>query len=202
MSQNKENSKSPSLRDNPNIMPLFESTIFNSKLFFELDNPEESKTNEREKDDTYILNEIDLKHYNDLLPIELIKELDKPNPIIPKLANYTNLINKNNLLKAYRANQANLIKNQGQVLNQNTPKTIIKPIIFLLNNNCMLFPNQLISQEIIKNNARKHNGHKKLEERQGDWVCPRCQNLNFSFRSICNRCRLNKNEAKIKSQKS
>ena len=27
-----------------------------------------------------------------------------------------------------------------------------------------------------------------LTERVGDWVCLNCNNLNFSFRNICNRC--------------
>ena len=31
-------------------------------------------------------------------------------------------------------------------------------------------------------------------EREGDWVCFKCKNLNFSFRKICNRCKLDKNE--------
>ncbi len=28
--------------------------------------------------------------------------------------------------------------------------------------------------------------------RMGDWVCVRCKNFNFSFRVICNRCKLEK----------
>jgi len=29
-----------------------------------------------------------------------------------------------------------------------------------------------------------------LAERVGDWLCLNCNNLNFSFRDICNRCDL------------
>ena len=29
-----------------------------------------------------------------------------------------------------------------------------------------------------------------LIERNGDWICSSCKNLNFAFRIICNRCNL------------
>ena len=35
---------------------------------------------------------------------------------------------------------------------------------------------------------------KPFIERPGDWICSNCQNLNFSFRTNCNRCHLPKNE--------
>lgn len=35
---------------------------------------------------------------------------------------------------------------------------------------------------------------KPFIEREGDWVCHRCKNLNFSFRLTCNRCNLTKDE--------
>jgi len=34
-------------------------------------------------------------------------------------------------------------------------------------------------------------------ERQGDWVCTRCKNLNFSFRIMCNRCKISKTESEM-----
>ena len=34
-------------------------------------------------------------------------------------------------------------------------------------------------------------------ERQGDWICMRCQNLNFSFRVVCNRCKISKGESEM-----
>ena len=34
-------------------------------------------------------------------------------------------------------------------------------------------------------------------ERQGDWICMRCKNLNFSFRVICNRCKILKGESDL-----
>ena len=35
-----------------------------------------------------------------------------------------------------------------------------------------------------------------LIERKGDWSCPKCRNLNFAFRTNCNRCHLNRTENK------
>jgi len=35
----------------------------------------------------------------------------------------------------------------------------------------------------------------KNVERQGDWVCVKCKNLNFSFRVVCNRCQISKTES-------
>ena len=43
----------------------------------------------------------------------------------------------------------------------------------------------------IKKNKRKN---KNFASRTGDWVCFKCNNLNFSFRTNCNRCHLTKSE--------
>ena len=34
---------------------------------------------------------------------------------------------------------------------------------------------------------------KTFTEREGDWICSSCKNLNFAFRQECNRCKLPKN---------
>ena len=41
---------------------------------------------------------------------------------------------------------------------------------------------------------------KPLIERKGDWLCPKCSNLNFAFRLICNRCQSPKFEADSQNQ--
>jgi hypothetical protein len=44
---------------------------------------------------------------------------------------------------------------------------------------------------------------KPFQERAGDWTCAKCRNLNFSFRVVCNRCQLSKNESsKINEEKN
>ena len=48
-----------------------------------------------------------------------------------------------------------------------------------------------------KNFYNKFQGKKMrpFTERTGDWICKNCRNLNFAFRSECNRCKLPKKDA-------
>ena len=42
---------------------------------------------------------------------------------------------------------------------------------------------------------------KPFTEREGDWICKMCKNLNFAFRNACNRCKMPKKDcAEIKEQ--
>lgn len=42
---------------------------------------------------------------------------------------------------------------------------------------------------------------KTFTEREGDWICKMCKNLNFAFRNACNRCKMPKKDcAEIKEQ--
>ena len=51
-----------------------------------------------------------------------------------------------------------------------------------------------------KNAYEKKKKKKKVEfvEREGDWSCYRCKNINFSFREKCNKCLLSKEESEKK----
>jgi hypothetical protein len=56
-------------------------------------------------------------------------------------------------------------------------------------------PGQQFQQLCNNGNYQFKNKDKKkkvFEERAGDWVCMKCKNLNFSFRIICNRCKIPK----------
>ena len=50
-----------------------------------------------------------------------------------------------------------------------------------------------------ENNTRKKKEKKKKRinfvKREGDWICYKCKNLNFAFRSVCNKCKLPKEES-------
>lgn len=39
------------------------------------------------------------------------------------------------------------------------------------------------------------NKKKKFVEREGDWRCAKCKNINFSFREKCNKCQISKQES-------
>ena len=48
----------------------------------------------------------------------------------------------------------------------------------------------------VNNNIKsKKKISKPFVERTGDWFCSKCNNLNFAFRSFCNRCQLPKSES-------
>ena len=49
-----------------------------------------------------------------------------------------------------------------------------------------------------QSNKRKKRKNKEFVEREGDWSCYRCKNLNFKFRNKCNKCGLNKEESEKK----
>jgi len=42
------------------------------------------------------------------------------------------------------------------------------------------------------NLKQKKKEKKNFIKKNGDWKCPYCFNINFAFRSSCNRCRLSK----------
>ena len=53
----------------------------------------------------------------------------------------------------------------------------------------------LFSKNTKKNKKSKKNNNQKIKEKRPfDWVCNRCNNLNYSFRIFCNICNLPKNE--------
>ena len=57
-------------------------------------------------------------------------------------------------------------------------------------------------EQIKIENEQKSLERKKqpLIEREGDWKCPKCHNLNFAFRNSCNKCKIPK-EIYLKMQK-
>jgi hypothetical protein len=58
------------------------------------------------------------------------------------------------------------------------------------------FPNQL-SFMFSKNkneNKKPMKKKQKIEIREGDWICHKCNNLNFYFRNVCNKCKSLKSE--------
>ena len=72
---------------------------------------------------------------------------------------------------------------------QNQPK--LNPLFFSYNES----QGQLKNSGNNKTNSKKNSSKipkKPLDKRKGDWQCPRCNNLNFSFRVECNRCQLPK----------
>ena len=124
--------------------------------------------------------------------------------------NYINNINniKNNLLnnninkrKLSYNNEERIINNYyNKIFNQNNnyqnQETNYYTMLFSYNNNNNennLQDNSLrtISNKSIRNFKYKID-KKPFDKRKGDWLCPKCHNLNFTFRIICNRCKIPK----------
>lgn len=66
-------------------------------------------------------------------------------------------------------------------------------------NNIPLVFNMNVSQNLNINtqpvNSKVMNNSIQFSERIGDWICFNCKNLNFAFRTVCNRCQLSKEES-------
>jgi len=150
--------------------------IFNSKLFIDLENMSIDK--ETNESDNFF--EIESKNNtNYFLSNDLIKQLDSSSLIIEK---------ENNII-----GQTNSLKNKKS---QNKFNQIINPIIY---NKFGFFSknsyNNSDKKEYIKDKNKNENKKKNFEERKGDWLCLFCNNLNFSFRNKCNRCKMSKKKA-------
>lgn len=51
-----------------------------------------------------------------------------------------------------------------------------------------------LSEQKQQHKTKKKEKKKKEEVREGDWICPECQNLNFAFRNQCNKCSYEKDK--------
>ena len=52
-----------------------------------------------------------------------------------------------------------------------------------------------MKQNMKNNNLFLFNNLNNYRDQKNDWVCTFCNNLNFSFRTKCNRCKVNKEES-------
>ncbi len=151
---------------------------FNSKLFFNLDTTSNtSDINETELNNSFdsLKLETENNKYYFLLS-DLIKELDSFQDDLPK--------KENTEKKVYLINNTN-----NYLINSNIYYPVYNP--FIKNN---------ISNSIYNNGNKKINQNKNFNNKKGDWVCPLCKNLNFSFRTICNRCKVSKKEVIAKEK--
>ena len=160
----------------PKISSL-ENCVFNSKLFIDLDSTYEQSLNNSLDKDSENSSEFDDIDRNSFLIKELMDELDFPRPLKkeenrPLLA----LVNKRYefIPKSFRNSGDNNLNNK------KAPK--------VFNKYNMIHP---------EDNFNKYDWkvkHKSIKERKGDWFCILCNNLNFAFRTKCNRCKVAKED--------
>ena len=78
------------------------------------------------------------------------------------------------------------------------PKYKIVPVLLI--NNPSFFNNNNNNNIPVNNNGNKNKNYgfnekkkkkknKEFVEREGDWSCYRCKNINFAFRNKCNKCK-------------
>ena len=171
--------------------------IFNSKLYFDLDISTEkddifsdSQNNTEGSDTSFEAEEINC------LSNELIEELDNnsesPKEIETEKDNKSNNINDshniiNSLLSLANNGYEFKPKNFNPSFTKNLPNINNIYINQMINNNSYLLN--------LANKKNKGNNAANKRDQKQDWICAFCKNLNFSFRTKCNRCKVKKEES-------
>ena len=160
-------------------------SLFNSKLFIDLDiNQEEindpSETNTEEDSDCS--NELEEMNY---LSNELMKDLDSPISIETK--------------EKEKNSSDNIKLNNNDNISTNI--NIINSLISLAKDGYEFKPKNYKPEKNKENENKSNNnnnsnkyGNKFIKRRdnKNDWICSYCNNLNFSFRNRCNKCKTSK----------
>ena len=172
--------------------------LFNSRLFIDMEINKEiedlnfnSENNTEDSENSFQLEE---KNY---LSNELIEELD--------FCNTKNIKDSNS--EKEKDNKINNMNSNGNIINSLLslvdngytfkPKNFIP--IYDNNKNKNLYNknnnnNNCSKQNITTNNLYLNNNLNcsNFRDQKKDWVCTFCNNLNYSFRTKCNRCKINK----------
>ena len=89
-------------------------------------------------------------------------------------------------------NYFNNILNLNNNMNISQAQQKLNSILFSYNEEQGNF-NKNDNKKTSNNKPNNSNKDKKpFDKRKGDWLCPKCNNLNFSFRMACNRCEIPK----------
>ena len=101
---------------------------------------------------------------------------------------YDFLIEKLNMKKAILNTMNDDLKNINN--SKENKLTNLNIVNFSLNWNILLCEFMKIKIKINNNNNYpKRKIKNNIKERKGDWVCQFCCNINFAFRTVCNRCK-------------
>ena len=75
-------------------------------------------------------------------------------------------------------------------IKENEPNNLLNTLMGFMNNASYLNLNACGNDKDLKGKKKNKNktGNNTENERKSDWYCPNCNNLNYSFRFVCNRC--------------
>ena len=149
-------------------------SIFNSKLFLNID-----VNNEQYLNNSYI------------------KDLDNSNEIEDI---NTSLFLTKELIEELNSSKTDISLNKSSIKDKIINNSIDEQLYYLINNRLFYGNgNESFNKYNFKNyvenkNRLSHKKNKFPREKKMDWICPLCHNLNYAFRTICNRCKIPKKE--------
>ena len=168
--------------------------LFNSKLYIDLDiNIEKddldsgSENNTEGSDTSFEAEEINC------LSNELIEELDNnsESPIdIEKDNKSNNIKGGHNIIDSLLSLANNGYEFKPKNFNPSFPNN--------QSNISTIYANRITQNNkylLTKVNSTKNKNNNARREQKQDWICAFCNNLNFSFRTKCNRCKIKKEES-------
>ena len=106
---------------------------------------------------------------------------------------YFILVSNGLSIKAF--NQKNIdLKNKNKEMQNGNKNEEEKPL------GTVFIPTPIFFNPMIKQTKGYYGKYQKKKtrpftEREGDWICKNCKNLNFAFRNECNRCKMPKKDA-------
>ena len=114
--------------------------------------------------------------------------------------------NTENKYIKYPLPKPSMNKNLSLLAEPFTPKFKVYPFIICKNiqsfgNNGNKFghlPLHLQNFQRKKVDDKKKKKKQEFVEREGDWSCYRCKNINFAFRDKCNKCKMTKDESEMR----
>ena len=125
------------------------------------------------------------------LTTELLNLLDECSPTKPREPTFkeeketstTYLTERNYLLEEYLSKENKENRNTSNILAIVPKKLTFTPI-----------ESEIQGKTLKPSFYKSKKGSKHFVERKGDWECPSCKNMNFSFRKKCNRCKCDKKQ--------
>ena len=182
------------------------NSVFNSKLFINLDvdemnyddlkgnssdNTEDSDNSLKFEETNYLSNDLKEK-------LECSDKIEIPNSLENKENNIINSNDNiiNSLLSLAKNGYEFKPKNFRCSLTKKQPVFNPKPNIKISSINCVTQKNNLNFLNQIPNT----NKHYINQEQKKNWICCFCKNLNYYFRTKCNRCKASiENSEKLKN---